>query len=85
VGVVQVGDGMEIASSVLDAAVSAKSFIADVADQVVSALTSLGQSVPMLGTCVGVLQDIMAVYKVLQHRTFVLGSGTLLRTWDKSM
>ncbi len=68
VRMVQVGDGMEIASSVLDAAISAKSFVADVANQVVSALTSLGQTVPMLGPCVRVLQDIMAVYKVVPLR-----------------
>jgi hypothetical protein len=66
--IVQVGDGVEIASSVLDAAISAKSFVADVANQVVSALTSLGQTVPMLGPCVRVLQDIMAVYKVVPLR-----------------
>jgi hypothetical protein len=65
---VQVGDRVRIASSVLDAAISAKSFVADVANQVVSALTSLGQTVPMLGPCVRVLQDIMAVYKVVPLR-----------------
>ncbi len=55
---------MEVAGGLLDAAVNAKSFVADLAGQVVCALGKVGERIPMFGPCVGILRDIFAVYQV---------------------